>query len=141
MTTVRLLRIASIIAFVFAIGHTLGGIGKWSPTDNNPVLVQMGSQKFAVMGVSRSLLDFYMGFGWCLSAAMVLQAVLLWQMARIAAGSGAAIVRPMIAAMILAGAVTSALTWRFIFPLPAVFSGVLLLVLITAWIKSEIKTG
>jgi hypothetical protein len=52
MTTSLLLRIASVISLVFAPGHTLGGLQKWSP-----------------MGEKRStgepfLPELFMGFGW-----------------------------------------------------------------------------
>lgn len=31
MTTTLLLRIASVISLIFAVGHSLGGLRKWSP--------------------------------------------------------------------------------------------------------------
>ena len=40
MTTL-FLRIASIISLLFATGHTLGGLKKWSPMGDNEVLRAM----------------------------------------------------------------------------------------------------
>jgi hypothetical protein len=87
---------------------------------------------FDAMGVNRSYLDFFMGFGWSITAAMLLQTVLLWQMASLARNN-AAQVRPMIAAFALATLASAALAWRFLFPLPALFCLVLLAVLIAAY--------
>lgn len=62
----------------------------------NPLLNAMGATHFAVMGVSRSYLDFYMGFGWALSIAGLSQAFVLWQMARLANAGGTFAMKPMI---------------------------------------------
>ena len=37
MTRTLLLRIASVISLLFAAGHTLGGLKKWSPMGDNEV--------------------------------------------------------------------------------------------------------
>jgi hypothetical protein len=82
--------------------------------------------------VNRSYLDFFMGFGHSLSVAMLLQSVLLWQIATIAR-SGEVPVRPLIGAFVLATAASGFLAWRFIFPLPAAFSLLLTAVLALAF--------
>jgi hypothetical protein len=132
MTRTLLLRIASIISLLFTAGHSMGGLKKWSPMGNNEVLRSMTTVHFDAMGVHRSYLDFFMGFGWSITAAMLLQTVLLWQMASLARNN-AAQVRPMIAAFALATLASAALAWRFLFPLPALFCLVLLAVLIAAY--------
>ena len=132
MTRTLLLRIASIISLLFTAGHSMGGLKKWSPMGNNEVLRSMTTVHFDAMGVNRSYLDFFMGFGWSITAAMLLQTVLLWQMAFLARNN-AAQVRPMIAAFALATLASAALAWRFLFPLPALFCLVLLAVLIAAY--------
>jgi hypothetical protein len=125
MTTTVWLRISSVIALLFAVGHTLGGLSDWSPTPDNPVIQAMRAVHFEVMGVNRSYLDFYRGFGYLLTVAMLMQAALLWQLATLARTNAAA-VRPMIGIMAAAGVVGCVLTWHFIMPLPALFSAVLL---------------
>jgi ABC-type polysaccharide/polyol phosphate export permease len=80
----------------------------------NEVLKAMETVRFDTMGVNRSYLDFYLGFGWSLSVAMLLQSVLLWQLASLAR-SNAAEVRPMV---------------------PALFSGALLIVLVAAYMRA-----
>jgi hypothetical protein len=138
MTTTARLRIAASIAFLFAVGHSLGGLGKWSPVDDNPVLKAMTDVHFRTMGVTRSYLDLYLGLGWSVSVAMLLQAVLLWQMASLAR-SDAAKVRPMIAAFAIATLASGVLAWVFILPIPVVFSAVLLAALVAAYLAPREK--
>ena len=135
MTTAVLLRISAVISPLFAIGHSLGGTKRWSPMGENDVLKAMETVRFDTMGVNRSYLDFFLGFGWSLSVAMLLQSVLLWQLASLAR-SDAAQVRPMIAAFALATLAGGVIAWLFIFPLPALFSATLLIVLVAAYIRA-----
>ena len=121
MTTTLWLRVASGIALLFAAGHTLGGLKYWSPMGDNPVLQAMRTVRFDTMGANRSYLDFYLGFGYSLSVTEVMQAVLLWQLAALAR-SDALGVRPMITVIALATAAGGVIAYRFIFPLPAFFS-------------------
>jgi hypothetical protein len=135
MTATLLLRISAIISLLFAVGHSLGGTKKWSPMGDNEVLKSMTDVRFDVMGASRSYLDFFMGFGWSISVALLLQSVLLWQLASLAR-SGVAQTRPMIAAFAVASLASGLIAWRFILPVPALFSAVLLAVLVAAYVKA-----
>ena len=135
MTTTLLLRIASVISLLFAAGHTMGGLKQWSPMGENEVLKQMTTVRFETMGADRSYLDFYMGFGWSISVAMLLQTALLWQMASLARNE-AARVRPMIATFALATLASGVIAWHFIFPVPALFSGALLVALVAAYLTA-----
>jgi hypothetical protein len=134
--TTTLLRIASVISLVFTAGHTLGGLQKWSPMGENEVLKAMTAVRFDTMGANRSYLDFFMGFGWSISVLMLLQTVLLWQLASFAR-TDAARVRPMIGVFALATLATGVIAWRFIFPIPALFSGVLVILLVAAYVVSR----
>jgi hypothetical protein len=133
MTTTLLLRIASVISLVFTAGHTLGGLRKWSPMGENEVLKAMTEVRFDTMGANRSYLNFFMGFGWSISVLMLLQTVLLWQLASLARADPDR-VRPMIAVFGLATLATGVIAWRFIFPIPALFSSALLIVLLAAYV-------
>ena len=93
MTTTLALRIAASISLLFTLGHSLGGLQKWSPNADNPVLRAMTDVHFDMMGMNRSYLDLYLGLGWSISVAMLLQTVLLWQLASLRedrCGAGAA---------------------------------------------------
>ena len=132
MSTTLLLRIACAISLLFAAGHIRGGLRQWSPMGENEVLKAMATVRFETMGASRSYLDFFMGFGWSIGVLMLLQTVLLWQIGSMAS-TNAVQVRPMIAVFALANLATGMIAWRFIFPIPAVFSVVLVLALVAAY--------
>jgi hypothetical protein len=136
MTTTLLLRIASVISLLFTAGHSLGGLRKWSPMGDNDVLKAMTAVYFDTRGAHRSYLDFFMGFGWSISVAMLMQTFLLWQMASLAR-TDVAHVRPMIAVFALASFATGVIAWRFIFPIPALFSGVLTITLVAAYLVAR----
>jgi hypothetical protein len=136
VTPTLLLRIAAAISLAFTAGHALGGLKKWSPTPDNAVLKAMTDVHFETMGVSRSYLDFYTGFGWSLSVFMLLQSILLWQMASVSR-TNVETVRPMIAAFALATLASGAIAWRLIFPIPALFSGVLFVFLCAAYVDAS----
>jgi hypothetical protein len=136
MSSALWLRISSVIALLFAAGHTLGGRKLWSPMGETDVLNAMRTVRFEAMGVSRTYLDFYLGFGFSLSVLMLMQAVLLWQLAGIAKAQPLQ-ARPMIAVIALASAACGVLAWRFIFPLPALFSLVLTATLLAAWFTAR----
>jgi hypothetical protein len=136
MTTMLMLRIAAAISLLFAAGHSIGGLQKWSPTPDNEVLTAMTDVHFDVMGLSRSYLDLYLGLGWTVSVFLLLQAVLLWQMAALARANAAQI-RPMIAAFMLATVATGIISWLYIFAVPASFCVALLIALAGAYWTSR----
>ena len=114
-----LLRISSILALLFAAGHTSGGLSLWSPAGETEVLGAMRSFHFDAAGVSRTYLDFYLGFGFITGIYLLLQAVVFWQLASIAKAD-AFRVRPVIGSFLLANVVSAFLSWRFIFWVPVV---------------------
>jgi len=135
MSTVTGLRAAAVISALFTVGHAMGGLKKWSPMGDNAVLRQMTAVHFQAMGATWSYLDFYLGFGWSITVAMLLQTVLLWQMASLARVN-AAMVRPMTGVFILTTIASAAIAWTYIFPLPALFALALLVPLIWAYWKA-----
>jgi hypothetical protein len=131
-----LLRTAAVICLLFAAGHTLGGRKDWSPMGETPVLEQMRTVSYPVMGQSRTYLDFYRGFGYALSVDQVLSAVLLWLLAGIAKTSPTQ-ARPLIAAFAVAQFAGAYIAWRYIIPIPAVLALVLGIVLVLAFVKAR----
>ena len=114
-----LLRIASIITLLLAAGHTSGGLSFWSPAGETEVLRAMRSFHFDAGGVSRTYLDFYLGFGFIIGVYLLAQAVVLWQLASLAKADPIR-VRPLVGSFLLASVVSIFLSWRFIFLLPVV---------------------
>ena len=99
------------------------------------VLNAMRTVRFDVMGVSRTYLDFYRGFGFTLSVFLLLQAILLWQLA-VLAKSAPLQVRRMVASFALASLACAILSWKFILPIPAVFSAALTVCLGMAFVTA-----
>jgi hypothetical protein len=92
------------------------------------VLRSMRTVTYHVMGVDRTFFDFYIAFGFILSVYMLMQTVLLWQLASIARDQPRR-VRPLVASILVATVASGLIAWRLIFPVPVVFSGVLALCL------------
>src|SRR5947207_13035730 len=119
MKPALLLRIASILALLLAAGHTSAGLSFWSPPGETEVLRAMRSFHFDAAGVSRTYLDFYLGFGFVLGIYPIMQAVVFWQLASIAKVD-AFRVRPLIGSFFLANLASALLSWKFIFLIPVV---------------------
>ena len=67
MSTALWLQVASVWALLFTAGHTMGARKDWSPFGDSDVLKAMRNVRFDFQGVSRTYLDFYVGFGYTLS--------------------------------------------------------------------------
>ena len=71
-----------------------------------------------------------------ISVLMLMQTILLWQLASLARTDPTRL-RPMIAVIALATVASGVIAWRFIFPVPAVFSGVLAIALGVAYVTAR----
>lgn len=136
MNTTLWLRVSALISLLFTAGHFMGGLKDWSPMGDNPVLQSMRAVRFHIMGADRSYLDFFMGFGHSLTVSLLLQSVLLWSLGDLAR-TNALLVRPMIAAFLVAVALTGVIAWRYILPLPAFFSLALCASLVLAFVTAR----
>lgn len=136
MNTTLWLRISAVISLLFTAGHFMGGLQNWSPVGDNPVLQSMRKVRFHIMGVDRSYLDFFMGFGHSVTVSLLLQSVLLWILGDVAR-TNASLVRPMIAAFAGAVAASGVIAWRYILPVPAFFSLALCATLLLAFITAR----
>ncbi len=78
-----LLRIAAILMLVHAIGHTFGTIGWKKATEPEKITVisQMTDHKFPFMGSIHSMGEFYEGFGYACTIALVFISAALWLVA------------------------------------------------------------
>jgi hypothetical protein len=121
LTPAFFLRVASGLTLLYAAGHALGGTESWSPPGETDVLRSMRAFEFDVTGVTRTYLHFYIGFGVYITVLLVLQAVLLWQFASVARVDPG-LVRPFVATLSVAHLVGTVVVWKFIFPIPALFS-------------------
>jgi hypothetical protein len=130
-------RIASVLLVLFAIGHTLGF------RQNNPawgagsVIESMRSIHFDAQGFSRTYWDFFSAFGLFFSVFLLFAAVLAWQLGILPAEIFARVRSIAWALAICFGAVT-ALSWKYAFTTPIVFSAVITMCLIAAaWLPAK----
>jgi hypothetical protein len=126
-----LYRIAAVLLMLFAVGHTLGF------RQNNPawgadaVLVLMRSVHFDALGFNRTYWDFFSAFGYFFSAFVVFAGVLSWQLSSLPAETLAAI-RGIAWALAICFVAVTALSWRFAFTIPIVFSTLITICLLAA---------
>lgn len=75
-----LLRVAAILMFIHAVLHTIG-FNSWK-TDTDParktVIQAMNGPRLPFMGTNRNMADYYDGFGYASTIALVLIAISLW---------------------------------------------------------------
>jgi hypothetical protein len=117
-----LLRIAAVMALVYALGHTSGA--PWTPGEGAEaagVVEAMKSHPFDVMGSSRTYSDFYIGFGVTISILMFALAVVLWFLGALAK-TDAHRIRPLVATLVIAYGVNAFLAWKYFFVVPLVFA-------------------
>ena len=58
------LRVASVLTFVHAVLHTVGGVfGRVAPGAEQTAVDAMKGNTFAAMGVTRTMWEFYRGMG------------------------------------------------------------------------------
>jgi hypothetical protein len=81
-----LLRISAVLMFIHALFHTLGHL-KWktlSSPSYDEVVKQMTVPKFPFMGAVHSIGDYFDGYGYFITLAVVLIGCLLWALSDIA---------------------------------------------------------
>jgi hypothetical protein len=130
-------RIASFLLLFFAVGHTFGF------RQNNPVwradavLGLMRSVHFDALGFDRTYWDFFSAFGFFFSVLLVFAGVLAWQLSSLPAETLAR-VRGIAWALAICFVAVTALSWRFAFTIPIVFSTLITVCLIAAaWLSAE----
>jgi hypothetical protein len=130
-------RIASVLLVLFAAGHTFGF------RQNNPewgvdaVLASMRSVNFDAQGFTRTYWDFFSAFGLFFTVFLLFAAVLAWLLAGLPAET-LACVRSIAWALAICFVAITALSWRFAFTTPIVFSSLITLCLIAAaWLSAK----
>lgn len=85
MKPVLLIRIASLLTFLHAVLHTIGGVfGRPAPGPAQAAVAAMKANQFAVMGLPRTYWDFYHGSGLAIGIMLLVEAAVFWQLATIA---------------------------------------------------------
>lgn len=132
-----LLRVAAIVAFLYALGHTMGM--PWVP-DKSPetmaIVQSMTAHRFDAMGAQRSMQDFYFGFGVSISVFMLAQAVLLWLIAG-QARLDPVRMRPFIAVLLAAFVANAIIAGMYFFAVPCVMAAIIAICLLAAWLAAK----
>ena len=118
-----LYRIASVLLLLFAAGHTFGfrqNIPEWGA---GAVLGLMRSVHFDAQGFTRSYWDFFSAFGLFFSVFLLFAAVLAWLLGGFPPETLAR-VRSIAWALAICFVAITALSFRYAFTIPIVFSAV-----------------
>ena len=130
-------RIASLLLLLFAAGHTFGfrqNIPEWGA---DAVLGLMRSVHFDAQGVTRTYWDFFSAFGLFFSVVLLFAAVLAWLLGGLPAETLAR-VRSIAWALAICFVAVTALSWRYAFTTPIVFSTLITLCLTAAaWLSAK----
>jgi hypothetical protein len=136
-----LYRIASVLLLFFAAGHTFGF------RQNNPewgaeaVIGLMRSVHFDAQGFNRTYWDFFSAFGLFFSVFLLFAAVLAWLLAGLSAETLAR-VRSIAWALAICFVAITALSWRYAFTIPIVFSTLITVCFIAAaWLSAKPTSG
>ena len=123
-------RIAAVLLVLFAVGHTVGfrqSDPKWGV---DALLGSMRSIHFDAQGFTRTYWDFFTAFGLFFSVFLVFAAVLAWLLGGLPPETLAR-VRSIAWALAICFVAVTALSWRYVFTTPIVFS-ILVTVCLTA---------
>jgi len=129
-------RIAAVLLLLFAAGHTLGFRQSDPAWGVDALLGSMRSIHFDAQGFSRTYWDFFSAFGLFFSVFLLFAAVLAWLLAGFPAETLAQ-VRSIAWALAISFVAVTALSWRYAFTTPIVFSLLITVCLIAAaWLSA-----
>jgi hypothetical protein len=120
MKPVIFLRIASVLTFIHAALHTIGGVfGGVAPGAQQAAVSAMKANEFVAMGVTRTYWDFYMGFGLVVSVFLTVEAVVFWQLSSLAK-IDAVRLRPVLATFLVGYLCAAVVSYRYFFAGPVI---------------------
>jgi hypothetical protein len=137
-----LYRIASVLLLLFAIPHTLGFrqiVPEWGV---GSLIGSMRSIHFDAQGFDRTYWDFFSAFGLFFSVFLLFAAVLAWLLGGCPAGTLAPFMRHTAWALAISFVAITALSWRYSFTTPMVFSTLITVCLLAAaWLSARPSSG
>ena len=121
MKPVVFLRIASVLTFIHAVLHTIGGVfGKVEPGPAAVAVEAMKTNQFLLMGYMRSFWDFYRGMGLAGTISLTAESILFWQLASLAKSDPQRL-RPIMATFLVAYATLAVNSYTYFFLGPVIF--------------------
>ena len=137
MKPVIFLRIASVLTFIHAALHTIGGVfGSPAPGPQQIAVSAMKANTFPVMGFTRSFWDFYMGMGLAVSVFLTAEAIVFWQLASLAK-TDALRLRPILITFTVAYLAFAMVSLTYFFPPPVITEVLIALCLIGAIVTAK----
>jgi hypothetical protein len=132
-----LLRIASALTLIFCAGHSYRAL---DPSSRAPeeaaVFMAMQAYPFTIMGFRRTHWDFYRGFSLLLSVALLVLALLLWQIGAMARSEPSR-ARPLIATLFAGYLGFTIVCGLYFFTAPAALSAAVAICLALAFTSSR----
>jgi hypothetical protein len=115
------LRAASILTFIHAILHTIGGVfGTPTPGPAETAFAAMKANTFPIMGVTRSYWDFYTGFGLAITIFFAIEAVIFWMLGNLVRDSKTDL-RDILVVFVIGYILLASNSLRFFFYAPVIF--------------------
>jgi len=130
-------RVAAVLLLLFAAGHTLGFSQSDPGWGVEALLGSMRSIHFDVQGFNRTYWDLFVAAGLSVGVFYLFAAILAWQLGGLPAETLRSM-RGIAWPFALCFAAITAVSWRYLFTLPVVFSMAITACLISAaWLSSK----
>lgn len=130
-------RLAAVLLFLFAVGHTLGFSQSDPAWGIDALLSGMRSIHFDVLGFDRTYWDLFLAAGYTVGVFYLFAAVLAWQLGGLP-GATLAHMRGAAWAFALSFAAITALSWKYLFIIPVGFSlAITLCLTAAAWLSAR----
>ena len=137
MRATMLYRIAAVLLFIFAAGHTLGFRQSDHTWGVDALLGSMRSIHFEVQGFNRTYWDLFEAAGFSVGVFYLFAAILAWQLGGLPAPTLGSM-RATAWAFALCFAAITVISWWHLFVLPIAFSIVITLCLgAAAWLSAK----
>lgn len=120
MKSALALRVASVITFIHAVLHTVGGVfGKIPPGPATVAADAMKSNSFIALGVTRTFWQYYRGMGLAVSIFLFIASIVSWQLGSIAK-TAATQLRPIFATFLIAWLAMAVNSYLYFFSAPVI---------------------
>ena len=137
MKSVLALRLASIITFVHAVLHTVGGVfGRTPPGPASVAVEAMKSNQFVALGVTRTFWQYYHGMGLAVSIFLFIESIVFWQLGSVAK-TAAPRLRPIFATFLIAYLAMAVNSYLYFFTAPVVVEILIALCLLWAILAAK----
>lgn len=132
-------RIAAVLLVLFAAGHTLGFRQNNPEWGVGPLIGSMQSIHLNAQGFDRTYWDFFSAFGFFTSIFLLFSATVAWLLGGLRTESFGTFARRIAWALSISFVAFTALSWRYAFTTPIVFSTLITVCLLAAaWLSPKV---